>query len=109
MYVSGDMVHLIEVARTDPNPELRHEAIRGVGIVGGSRAAEVLEELYDGATESGTRGAVIDALAFQGNVQALIRITKSESDPELKRSAVRHLSAMDSDEARNYLLQLIEE
>jgi len=109
LFVAGDVERLTEVATSEPNRELRGEAIRGLGVAGGEAAAATLKRIYEAESDRELRSAVLQALAIQGNAGELIAIARNETDPELRREAVRHLSMMGSEEATAYLLELLEE
>jgi hypothetical protein len=49
----------------------------------------------------------MQGLAIQGNAKALIEVARTESDPELKRAAIRNLSSMRSKEASDFLLEYL--
>lgn len=56
-----------------------------------------------------TVAAVLHGLIMQGNSQALIRIARTEEDRELRMEAVRALASMDSDEAVEFLMELLDD
>jgi tetratricopeptide (TPR) repeat protein len=109
LFLAGDVERLTEVATSEPNRGLRVEAIRGLGIASGDAAAGTLKRIYEVENDRELRSAVLDALAIQGNARELIAIARNETDPELRRDVVRHLSMMGSEEATAYLLELLEE
>ena len=52
---------------------------------------------------------MLQAWAVQGNARQLIAAARSESSLELRAEAVRQLSMLDSDEAKAYLMELLED
>jgi HEAT repeat protein len=108
LFVGGNAGRLIELARTEKDPELRRDAIQHVGLVGGAEASAALEQLYASDTDRRVREAVLQAFFVQGNAKRLIEIARTEKDPELKRRAVQHLSVMGHPDATKFLLEILE-
>jgi HEAT repeat protein len=86
--VAQDRGALLQAARTESNPELRLEAIRQLGVMGGA------SELY--ATESSYEGkrAIINGLMVSGDATKLLEIAKTEKDPKLRLDAINQLGVM---------------
>jgi hypothetical protein len=99
---------LVSIARSDPDPTLRAAAIEGLGI-GGSVSADALTEIYRKEKVVEVKHAVLQALFVRGEVRALIAISRAESDPGLKREAVQLLAVSRSEEATEYMLELLDE
>ncbi len=53
------------------------------------------------------RKAVLKAFFLQSNAKALIDIARKETDRDLKKRAVRHLSIMGSKEANDFMLEIL--
>jgi HEAT repeat protein len=109
IWLSGDVERLIEVAQTDSHPELRRDAIEKLGISDGARAEQALMSLYQKETDDGVKRKLLEAMFLQHNVEGLIQIARVEKDPGLRRSAVEKLSIMGSDEATDFLLELLDQ
>jgi hypothetical protein len=105
--ISGGVDRLLEVARSDASPELRMQAIHGLGISGGSRSAEGLKNLYAGEKDTNVRKKVLHSLFIQGNDKALIEVARKETDPGLKRQAIHWISLMDSKEATEFMMEIL--
>jgi HEAT repeat protein len=97
-----------EIARNEPDPRLRRAAIEGLGINEGPSSAAILRSVYASEKDLETKKAVLEALFVQDNAAALIAIAKAEKDPALRREAVEKLSVMDSREAQEYMLEILE-
>jgi HEAT repeat protein len=106
--VAEDVETLAAVARQEQDLALRREAIQGLGINESAKAKEALRALYGAYPDVPTRKAVIEALMVQENARALIEIFKAETNRELRREIVQHLSHMseDSEEAAKFLEQI---
>lgn len=104
---AGDWQKLMEIAKTEKNEDLRSRAIRQAGAVRGSGASEALVELYNATPDSSTRNAILRALSHQGNAKQLIAVARKETNPELKRAALQHLSHMKGEDVTAYLMELL--
>jgi hypothetical protein len=109
LFISNQAERLAELARNEPDVGLRAAAIQNLGLVGGSDSARALREIYAGEGSPEVRAAVLEAFFIQGNVEMLLEIARTETDPELRREAVRHLSHMDSEQATELMLEILNE
>jgi HEAT repeat protein len=108
LFIAGDVDHILELARTEPQRELREEAIQKLGVMG-ARTAPALWEIYRSDIDTELKKEVIQAFFVQNNARALIDIAKTEKNRELRNEAVEKLSVMNNKEAREYLLQFLNE
>jgi HEAT repeat protein len=106
MFVGGNIQRLTEVARTEPNPELRRAAIHSLGI-SGQQSGPALVEIYQNDKDRSIRETVLQALFVQGNARALIEVARKETDPRLKKDVVSKLAIMNSKEAADYMLEIL--
>lgn len=106
MAISGDSAYLHEVAVSNADPKLKIAAIRGLGISGGN-SRDTLLSIYRADSGADVKNAVLESLFVDGDAASLISIAKSEKDPSLKRRAVEKLSIMDTKEARDYMMELL--
>jgi HEAT repeat protein len=90
---TGDRAQLLEVARTEPMPELRAEAVQQLGAMG---AQEQLSQLYSSEKTIEVRKRIVQAMFQRHNPDALIQLLKTETEPELRRSIVQNLGQMGS-------------
>lgn len=107
MFVGGGAERLLELARTEKDPDLRGRAIRNLGLIGSSRTGAALLEIYNTNRDPAIRRNVLDALFVQNNARGLVDLARQETDPAMKQAIVKKLSIMGSDEARNYMLELL--
>ena len=107
MFVGGNATRMIELARTEKDPDLRNTAVRNLGLMGGPKTGEALVEIYAAEKELGVRKAVINALFLQGNAAALVSLARKESDAEAKKAIVQKLSLMQDKVATDYMLELL--
>jgi HEAT repeat protein len=84
------------LARTEKNPELRREAIRYLGMMGGR--AELLE-FYKNSPDVETREAAVGAMLLCGCGHELAQIVETEKDPAVLDKAINTLGLVGGDES----------
>jgi hypothetical protein len=107
LFVGGGSTRLVELARTEPNLELRRTAVRNLGLMPAPTTGQALSDIYAGTTDVGIRRAVIEGLFVQGNAEALVALARKETDAEAKKRIVQRLSMMRSKVATDYLLEVL--
>jgi HEAT repeat protein len=108
MFVGGRADRLIELAKSEPDPDLRRTAIRNLGLMGKETTGTALVEIYGADRDVAVKKAVIEGLFLQNHADALVALVRKETDPELKRSIVEKLSLMQGSKvAMDYLLELL--
>jgi hypothetical protein len=107
MFVSGSADKLIDLARTEKDPELRRSAIRNLGLIGGGKTGDALRSMYGSEAGADVRREIINALFLQQNAAALVDLARTEKDAALKKEIVAKLSLMKSKEATDYFLELL--
>ena len=108
MFVGGDADKLIELAKTEKDPELRKTAIRNLGMMKRAGTTEALTGIYASDASLDVKKAVVNALFIQSNATALVTLARDEKNPEMKKDIVSKLSIMKSKEATDYLMELLE-
>src|SRR5690348_7532727 len=103
--VSGDTELQEKVALNDTDPELRAQAIKDLGISGGSSAT--LVKIYQSNQSGDVRDAAINALFLKGDAHSLVELARKETNPELRKQIVGKLSVMGSREANDYLMEIL--
>ena len=111
MYTGGNSTRVLELARTEQNPELRRVAIRNLGLMGSKGNADALVEIYSTEKDVAVKRTAIQALAMgdrNENAAALVAIARKEQDPVLKKEIVQRLSHMQNSKvAMDYLLEIL--
>ena len=107
MFISGDVEHTLQFARAEKDPELRRQAVRNLGLMGGDKTADALTSIYSSDKDPEIKRSVIQAYFLQGNVKQLIQIARQEKDLSLKREAVQKLALMHSKEATDFMMELL--
>ena len=91
-FISGNPERLIDIAKTEKNPELRATAVRNLGFAGSS--APSLMSMYDNESDTGVRRAIIESLSFMGGVKELGELAQKEKDPGLKNEIEQKLERL---------------
>jgi HEAT repeat protein len=108
MFIGGNAERLIQLAKTESDPELRRTAVRNLGLMGSKRTADALVEIYNSDKDPEMRKSVVQGLFIQNNAEALVAIARKESDMTMKKEIVSKLSLMRSKAALDYLTELID-
>lgn len=107
MMVADDTDGLINILQSEKDPEMRAAAIQALAVSDDSDGADYLLSLYPDGSH-GEKEAVIQSMMIMDNTQGLIGLLKTETDPELKREMLQMLTLMESEEAEEYLFELLE-
>ena len=108
MIVDDDDEYFAQVAKSEQDPRLRSKAIRGIGITGGSNSGPLLVEVFQRNQDPETRNAALEGLFISNNGRALVDLARQEKDPNMKRRIVEKLAVMDSKDARDYMIEILE-
>jgi HEAT repeat protein len=96
MFVGGNVTRMIELAKSEQNPELRRTAIRNLGLMGARSSADALVEIYGSEKDATVRKAVIQALALSDNAAQLVA-----------KEIISRLSHMNSKIATDYMIEIL--
>ena len=109
MFIGGSADKLGDLARNETNPELRVAAIKSLGLVGGEHSSTILRSLYDSDQNPEVRHAVINALFLHGDAKTLVALGRAEKNPDLRKAIVTKLSIMNSKDAAEFLMDILNE
>ena len=108
MFVGGNATRLIELAKTEKQPELRRTAVRNLGVMDSRRTSDALVEIYNTDKDPEIRKTVINGLFQQNNAAALVALARKEQDNDMKRDIVQKLSVMGRNPvATAYMMELL--
>jgi HEAT repeat protein len=107
MGVAGDAQDLINIAKTETDPGIRSRAIRNVGIFAGEEGRNALLSIYNAQADVESKKQIIRALFVNGAAKDMVTLARKETNPELKKELVRNLSLMDSPEAHDYMIEIL--
>jgi hypothetical protein len=92
---------VLNVAKNAREPELRHEAIRMLGISGAKSAMERLADIYASGKSADEKASVLQAWLIADRKDLVLKTAREEPDPAVRRKAIETLGAMGaSDELR---------
>ena len=109
MFIGGNAEKLYDIARNEKNEELRLTAIRNMGLLGGPKTGSLLNQMYETDSSPEVRKAVINGLFLQGNAKALVALARKEKNREMKKEIVQKLSLINSQDATEFLVELLNE
>jgi len=107
MSIAEDTDGLMKVMQTEQDTELRAVAIHSLAISDTKEAAGYLARIYPNASRE-EKSAVIQSMMIMDDPEGLLSLLKEENDPELKREMMQMLTIMDSEEANEYLFEMLE-
>jgi hypothetical protein len=107
LMMAGDYDRLLGLAKTEQSPELRVEAIHMLGVMKRGNSSEALLSLYSPSQDRAVKKAIADGLFIQRNAKGLIELARKETDASLKKGIVERLSTMNTKEAQDYMLELL--
>jgi HEAT repeat protein len=95
--IAGEETKLLEIARTEKDPELRGKAIHLLGTMG---ASEELWEFYQRETTDEGKKRILQAFMVSGDDESLLRVARNRSESEeIRESAIHLLGAAGGDDA----------
>ncbi len=98
--------HLLQIARSDANPELRRAAVQGLLLDRSPKSADTLVSLYREEKDPAVKRQIIDMLSVVG-AAPLVQIARQEPDVQLRKHIVERLSTMKDKEAVDYLMEIL--
>ncbi len=99
----GCKEEVLAVANTERSPELRREAVRYLGLMGGR---DELRAMYKNSSDSETRAAIIHAMMLCGDSQGLAEIATTEKDPKVLEAAIHNLGLVGGSESLTALTNI---
>ncbi len=101
--IAGDEERLLDLAKNEPDPELRGRAIQ---LLGTMDASAELWELYQRETSEDAKEKMLQAFMIAGDEEHLLAVARDRSQSEeLRRSAIQLLGAEGAEEALWQLFQ----
>ena len=104
---AGNLDKLLEVARTEKEIKLRRFAINNLATSRAASTGDTLASMYTSEQDQDVKRSIIDALASQKNVKAMIQIARAEKDNRMQQRILERLVNMKSPEASDYLMEII--
>jgi HEAT repeat protein len=98
---------LSEIAQSEQDTELRRKAIRNLGISGGMSVAPVLVAAYQKSSDTDTKQAAAQGLFLANDAHDLVALARAEKDTNMKQYLVQQLGLIHSQEATDYMLEIL--
>jgi HEAT repeat protein len=105
--IAGDVTTLAEIARAPGDSKVRRRAIHGLGISGGKQAAATLAAIYSNDKDPEIKKAAVEGLFIQDADHELVQLARKETDPQMRRYLIQKLSLMDSKEAQDLMIEIL--
>ncbi|MEO8521251.1 MAG: HEAT repeat domain-containing protein, partial [Acidobacteriota bacterium] len=94
---------LLTLAQTEPNADLRGEAVRQLGVMG---ASDELWQMYQKDASVAARKQILQAMFIGGDAARMIELARREPDAGLRGVAVRNLGLMGGSKAGEALVDI---
>jgi tetratricopeptide (TPR) repeat protein len=101
--VSDEPGTLVDLLKTEKNPRLQVEIIHALGVMD---ATEDLKDIYPTLVSQETKVAALEAFFLAGDTQTLRHVLETETDPELRRTAIHGIAMEDDSDAAQMLESL---
>ncbi len=85
---------IAEVAKGNSSPELQRQAIKYLGVFGGSGNRKILGDVYIATSDNSLRREILKSFMVSGDKVRVLSAAKTEKDPALRTEAVRLLGVM---------------
>ena len=94
---SGELVEILTgLLKTEKTPELQRDIIHTLGVMD---ATEELQALYPTLVDHETKVAALEAFFLAGDTRILRKVLDTETDPELRKTAIQGIAMEDGKEA----------
>lgn len=93
----------LSVVRTETDSKLRRQAILMLGVM---ESTDELATLYETLDSIEMRKAALEAMMVADDMNGLMKIIESESDPDLRAAAIHALAVNGGNDTAEYLLSL---
>jgi HEAT repeat protein len=106
IWLAGDHDHVAQLALNEKDKSLRLAAINDLGLMG-KPSEPTLVQIYSSDPDPEIKQKVISALFIAGDAKALVDLARKETNPEMKKKIVSQLALMNSKEATDYLMEIL--
>jgi len=93
----------MKIVRSEPNIELRRDAIHMLGVMD---ATSAMADLYASIGEKELRKSVLESMMIADDIEGLQKVLQTEDDEEMRAQAIQMLAVSDDDNAAEYLAGL---
>jgi len=100
---------VIDTAKSSPDPELRAEAIRMLGVSGEDRAISRLRDIYAGSKDAHEKREIIEAWLVADRKDLVLASARNEQDPAVRKKAIETLGALDASDELKQLFEVTQD
>jgi HEAT repeat protein len=100
---------VIDTAKTSPDPDLRAEAIRMLGVSGEDRAINRLRDIYAGSKDAHEKRQIIEAWLVADRKDLVLASARNETDPAVRKKAIETLGALDASDELKQLFDVTQD
>lgn len=101
--LSGDRARLLALAKSEPNEELRGDAVSQLGLSG---ARDELADLYAREQSIAIRKKILSAMFLGGGGEKLAEVARTEANLDLKKTAIRNLGLLGGSKSGTELVSI---
>ena len=106
IFLANDRERMTELAKGEKDKGLKLSAINYLGLMG-KASDDQLIEIYNTDSDYDVKKKVINALFLANDAHGLVTLARKETNPELKKAIISQLSIMNSKEATDYLMEIL--
>ena len=106
IFLANDRERMAELAKGEKDKGLKLAAINYLGLMGKS-SDEQLMEIYNTDSDYDVKKKVVNALFLANDAHGLVTLARKETNPEMKKAIISQLSIMNSKEATDYLMEIL--
>jgi HEAT repeat protein len=106
IFLANDRERMGELAKNEKDKTTKLAAINYLGLMGKS-SDDILMGIYNTDSDTDVKKKVINALFLANDAHGLVELARKESDPSMKKTIISQLSIMNSKEATDYLMEIL--
>lgn len=106
IFLANDRERMAELAKSEKDKGLKLSAINYLGLMG-KASDEQLIEIYNTDSDYDVKKKVINSLFLANDAHGLVALARKETNPEMKKAIISQLSIMNSKEATDYLMEIL--
>ena len=106
IFLANDRERMGELAKNEKDKSTKLAAINYLGLMG-KGSDDILMGIYNTDSDTEVKKKVINALFLANDAHGLVELARKESDPSMKKSIISQLSIMNSKEATDYLMEIL--
>ena len=106
IFLANDRERMGELAKNEKDKTTKLAAINYLGLMG-KGSDDILMGIYNSDSDTEVKKKVINALFLANDAHGLVELARKENDPSMKKAIISQLSIMNSKEATDYLMEIL--